>query len=214
MSDLNDGVATVGGSLSIASSRVGAVMPMSDLHPRLLRTCAGGHASLRVQADRGACGSTAACDSWRMALPRQRARRLLVLTATLVILAGAMFGTVNSLPRKLNLDNASTHAVAASRTLQQSYLVENKSGSDVRIIGLDANVSSVELVSTNVGAGVDIPPHDATWLRMTFHVTGCRNLPSGPLPVHLRISRWYGTETITEWDQGTDYDDAFTACGK
>ena len=118
------------------------------------------------------------------------------------------------MPRQLDLDNAATRAVAAGRLLHQSYLVDNISGSDVRVIGLDANLSHVELVSTNVGTGVDIPPHHATWLRMTFHVSDCRNPPSGPLPVHLRISRWYGTETITEWDQGTDYDDAITACGK
>lgn len=139
--------------------------------------------------------------------------RTLVLAAALVVVAGAIAIGMASWPRRLNLDNASTHAVPATRTLQQSYLIRNESGADVRVVGLEANVPHVRLVTTNIGDGVVIPPHHSKWLRMTFHISDCHDVPYGPLPVHLRIARWYGTQTVNEQDHGSDYEDALTACG-
>jgi hypothetical protein len=137
--------------------------------------------------------------------PRVRRTSVCVVVALALAVVAVVIGRVGGLfPAKLDLVNSELAADSSTRTVTQTYVVQNNGWFSEQIRDLDASMAGIEVLRTS-GHDRDLPRNQIVNLVVVYRVADCVNAPTSPIPIRVHIHHAWGTETTTLRDEGVDF---------
>jgi hypothetical protein len=142
---------------------------------------------------------------WAQLDPRQAQlvrisrRAAAALTAAALLLTALVVAVLSSgvLRASVGVSSSSGSAEQGSRVVRQSFVIDNRGWTEVRIAAVQDATRGTTLIHLD-GAPGPIPAHGSTGLVLTYRIDDCAAVrPGTDLAAHLRLDRWWGVQTVT-----------------
>ena len=126
-----------------------------------------------------------------------------VVILVLAIVVVVMSPLSGYFPAKFDLIDSHLAADSSTRTVTQTYVVENQGWFSEHIRALGVSTAGIEVLRTS-GQDREMLRNQTMDLVVVYHVSDCANAPSSPVPIHIRTDHPWGAETSTIVDEGSD----------